>query len=91
MRYRNTRGSLGELAIAWKMRNSQRSNVWAQYLQSSACSSLLNMHLNLKSARLIAVCKRTYGNLWCIGIYVKKADKHETVITSGLGGGAPWS
>ena len=42
-----------------KMRNSQRSNVWAQYRQSSACSSLLNMHLNLKSARLIAVCKRT--------------------------------
>ena len=42
-----------------KMRSSQQSNVWAQYLQSSACSSLLNMHLNLKSARLIAVCKRT--------------------------------
>ena len=42
------------------MRNSQRSNVWAQYLQSSACSWLLNIHLNLKSARLIAVYKRTF-------------------------------
>ena len=42
-----------------KMRNSQRSNVWAQHLQSSACSWLLNMHLNLKAARLIVVCKRT--------------------------------
>ena len=53
-----------------KMRNSQRSNVWAQYLQSYACSSLLNMHLNLKSARLIAVCKRTLKVRFTRAIFV---------------------